>query len=154
MEEKTLLFSPSVQCPGEALLDLVDIWIVYPQALKQKKIGTWEATDIAKRRVTNSTHSAIASHGSSRVTTTFNAHCTVYCTVEDVNVKADSQYQKRSDQRPATCCATRARDSCRFTIYTSWRPAALRDHGTYTKWREENRLQLKGSEFLLVNCGF
>ena len=44
--------------------------------------------------------------------------------------------------------------SCRFTIYTSWRPAALRDHGTYTMWREENRLQLKGSEFLLVNCGF
>ena len=45
----------------------------------------------------------------------------------------------------ATCCATRARDSCRFTMYTSWRPAALRDHGTYTMWREENRLQLKGS---------
>ena len=33
-------------------------------------------------------------------------------------LKADSQYQKRSDQRPATCCATRARDSCRFAIYT------------------------------------
>ena len=69
-------------------------------------------------------------------------------------LKADSQCQKRSDQRPATCCATRARDSCRFTMYTTWRPAALRDHGTYTMRREENRLQLKGSEFLLVNCGF
>ena len=58
-------------------------------------------------------------------------------------------------QRPATCCATRARDSCRFTMYTSRRPAALRNYGNYTEmWREENRLQLKGSVFLLDNCGF
>ena len=65
-------------------------------------------------------------------------------TKRECSVKADSQYQKRSDQRPATCCATRARDSCRFTMYTSRRPAALRNHGNYTEmWREENRLQLK-----------
>ena len=47
-------------------------------------------------------------------------------------------------QRPATCCATRARDSCRFTIYTSRRTAVLRNHGNYTEmWQEENRLQLQ-----------
>ena len=34
----------------------------------------------------NITHSAIASQDSSRMTTTFNAHCTGHCTVEDFNV--------------------------------------------------------------------
>ena len=27
--------------------------------------------------------------------------------------------------RPATCCGTRSRDSCRLTLYTSWRPATM-----------------------------
>ena len=72
---------------------------------------------------------------------------------EALCVKADSQCQKRSDQRPATCCATRARDSCRFTMCKAGRSAVLRNHGNYTEiWREENHLQLlvKGCEFLLV----
>ena len=84
-------------------------------------------------------------HGVVHLKVTSSVHC----------IKADSRCQKRSDQRPATCCASRARDSCRFTMYTSWRPAALRNHGTvhlHKMRREENRLQLQGSEFLLVNC--
>ena len=41
---------------------------------------------ISLNAVSNITHSAIASQDSSRVTTTFNAHCTVHSTVEDFNV--------------------------------------------------------------------
>ena len=50
------------------------------QVLKPKKRGAVRSL-ISLNAASNITHSAIASQGSSRVTTTFNAHCILYSTL-------------------------------------------------------------------------
>ena len=51
----------------------------------------------------NITHSAIASQGSSRLPTTFNAHCTGHCTLEDFNVNFANLDSKSVRFRTAPC---------------------------------------------------
>ena len=57
---------------------------------------------ISLNAVSNITHSAIASQDSSRVTTTFKAHCIVHCTVQYFNENsANNATQSRYDTVPA-----------------------------------------------------
>ena len=55
------------------------------QVLKPKKLALGMPVT-SLNAASNITHSAIASQDSSRVTTTFHAHCTVHCAVGDFNV--------------------------------------------------------------------
>ena len=80
VEEKFAFLSPHVRCPGEAFLDQVGIWNLYPSTKIYMKC--WNRKKLALGRppislnaASNITYSAIASQDSSRVTTTFNAHC-------------------------------------------------------------------------------
>ena len=51
----------------------------------------------------NITRSAIAPQDSSRVTTTFNAHCTLHCTVGDFNVNFVNHDAKLVQYRTVMC---------------------------------------------------
>ena len=76
--------SPHVRCPGEAFLDQVGIWNLYPS--QKIYIKCWNRNILEPGRslvslnhTSNITHSAIASQDSSWVTTTFSTHCTLRC---------------------------------------------------------------------------
>ena len=89
--KKLWSFSPYVGRPENASIDQVAILKLYP--LPKIYIKYWNRkklplgrSPISLNAVWNITHSAIASQDSSRVTTTFNAHCTIHCTVEEFNI--------------------------------------------------------------------
>ena len=91
VEKKVSFLSHHVRHPAEAFLDQVAIRSLYPSP--NIFIKWWNRKKLALgmpvtslNAASNITHSAIASQDSSRVTMTFNAHCTGHCTVEDFNV--------------------------------------------------------------------
>ena len=61
--------------------------------LKPKKLALERSQELLNA-ASNITHSAIADQESSRVATNFNVHCTVHCTVEDLNVKRSESQRK------------------------------------------------------------
>ena len=85
-------------------------------------------------------------------------HCRIVFGNGNYPILPIGRFTMPKTQRPATSDLLRDQSPRQLAIHnvhvlaTSRPPRA--DYGTYTMWREENRLQLKGSEFLLVNCGF
>ena len=106
---KKLAFLPlHVRHPGEAFLDQVAMWNLYPS--QKIYIKRWNRKKLALgmpltslTATSNITHSAIASQDSSRVTTTFNAHCTGHCTIEDFNVNFAYLKSKSVRYRTVLC---------------------------------------------------
>ena len=85
VEEKTLLFFSTCSMPRKGLyrssrhLKPVSLAKDSHQVLKPKKMALGIPLT-SLNAMSSITHSAIASQDSSRVTTTFNAHCTAHCT--------------------------------------------------------------------------
>ena len=85
---------------------------------KKKKKMVLERPPVSHNAVSNITHSAIADQDSSRLATTFNAHCTVPCTLEDLNIKfcaSCGPTQSRYDTVYCDACMT----SCASAQYPS-----------------------------------
>ena len=89
--KKFALISPRVRGPEKASIVQVAIWNLY--RLPKIYIKCWNRKKLALgmpltllNAASNIAHSTIISQDSSRVTTTFSAHCTVHCEVEDFNV--------------------------------------------------------------------
>ena len=102
VEEKTLLFFSSCWTPGKGLyissrhFQPISLAKGLHQVLKPKeKKKAFVRPPTSLNAASNITHSAIASQDSSRVTTTFNAHYTEHCVVEDfyVNFATQSRYE-------------------------------------------------------------
>ena len=71
-----------IKSPFETYIHRKDLY----QVLKPISIGTWDDTDIAKRRGKHHPFCPISSQDSSGVTTTFSAYCTVHCAARYFNV--------------------------------------------------------------------
>ena len=90
--KKFAFLSLHVRHPGEAFVNQVAIWNLYPspkiyiKCWNRKKLGLGMPVALLNA-ASNVTHSSMASEDSSRVmTTTFKTHCTEHCMVEDFNV--------------------------------------------------------------------
>ena len=62
-----------------------------------------EKSQVSRSATSNITHSANADQDSSRVATTFNAHCTVHCATEDVNINFANHDTKNVRYRTVLC---------------------------------------------------
>ena len=127
VEEKVCLSFSSCSTPGKGPyssshhLKPISLAKNY-QVLKPKKLALGMPPTLLNA-ASNITHSAIADQDSSRVTTTFNVHCTVQCAVGDFNVNfAIITTQSRYNTVPYCVHDTTCRSA------TSW----IMDHGTAT----------------------
>ena len=78
----------------------------------EKKLAL-ERPPVSRNTASNIIHSTIADQHSSRVATTFTAHCAVHCTVEEFNVKfCESRLKISTIPYRAMCMTSRARVQC------------------------------------------
>ena len=106
--EKTLLFFSWCWMPRKGLyrssrhLKPISFAKNLHQVLKPKEMALGRSP-ILLNAASNITHSTIAPQDSSRVPTTFNAHCTVHYTVEDFNVNFANHDAKSVRYCPVLC---------------------------------------------------
>ena len=92
---KVCILSPHVRCSEKTSRGQNGIWKIAKDIHQVLKIFALGMPPTSLNAALN-THSAIAFQHSSRVTTTFNAHCTVRCVVGDFSVILAKKYEARS----------------------------------------------------------
>ena len=125
VEGKTLLFFSLCWTPRKGLyrsnrhLKPLSVAKKFTSSAKPKNLALGRSL-ISLNAVSNITHSTIASQDSSRMTTTFTAHRTVLCTVEDFNVNF-ANHDAKSIRYCTVLCALYHVQECNAP-----------DHGTAT----------------------